>query len=371
MTCARSRARRVLLGVAVAAVGALAVPAGVAFADPPGPTDYRSSVVSIEPSTAAIAVDIVGGDSLVRLRAEPGTEVSILGYYGEPYVRILADGSVQQNRQSPSVAQNETRYGQGSVPAGTASEIAARLPEWEAIGRSGEFLWHDHRAHWMSPEAPPGARPGDVVSDQEIPLLVGGTEVSVRVVTVLQPAPSRVPVAGGAIVAGFTALMLLSSRRRQAWLLAVAGAAAAGVGWWEFRSIPADTGPSSLWVVLPAVAAVSGLLALPLGRTLASHALVLLGGLELAAWVYLRRDGLVRAILPTEAPGWLDRGVTAGAGVAAVVAVLAGGLALFRTPGPVAPEPAARPRAGAAGKPARARSRAPAASVATWGRKRK
>ncbi|MET0663722.1 MAG: hypothetical protein ABWZ42_11380, partial [Ilumatobacteraceae bacterium] len=42
-----------------------------AFADPAGPTDYRSEVVSVDPSTADIGVEIIGGDSFVQLTAQP------------------------------------------------------------------------------------------------------------------------------------------------------------------------------------------------------------------------------------------------------------------------------------------------------------
>ena len=85
---------------------------------------------------------------------------------------------------------------------------------------------------------------------------------------------------------------------------------------------------------------------------------MLLGGLELGAWVYLRRDGLARALLPTDAPYWLDRAVSAGAGVAAVVAVIAGGIGLFQLPGTAAPEPLIT----------RQRS---ASAVTTWGRQKR
>ena len=50
-----------------------------------------------------------------------------------------------------------------------------------------------------------------------------------------------------------------------------------------------------------------------------SYALVLLAALELAVWVWLRRDGAFRAVIPTDAPFWLDRGVMAATAVVAVV----------------------------------------------------
>ena len=85
-----------------------------------------------------------------------------------------------------------------------------------------------------------------------------------------------------------------------------------------------------MWWVLPAVAAGSALLALLLGRRQVSDALVALGAVELGVWFVLRRDGLTRAVLPTDAPFWLDRGVMAAAAVAAVVAGVGALVSMFR-----------------------------------------
>lgn len=378
--------RRVLL---VATALGVCSPAGLARADAAGPTDYESVVVSIEPATPAIDVEIIGGDSFVRLTVQPGTEVVVTGYFDEPYLRFAADGSVEQNRRSPTVQLNEDRYADSDVTVnvGTAGEVAARVPEWERVATGGTFVWHDHRSHWMARSAPPGKGPGDVVSDQILPVTVDGTPVSVRIVSTWQDEPSRISLWAGAVVAAFAAMILLSVRRRQAWLLALAAAAATGIGWWQYDSLPADTDPSNMWFVLPGIAAASALIALSFGRTLLSHALVLLGGLELAAWVYLRRDGMVRALLPTDAPYWLDRSVTAGAAVAAVAAAIAGGIALFRAPAVAAPPPASAKRSppkkspakkpaakkssgkGRSGKGSGSRSSA-STEVTTWGRRK-
>ena len=98
----------------VAAVAGLLVvlaPTGVVGADPPGPTDYETTVLGIEPATPAIQVTIIGGDSFVQLAVERGTEVLVPGYGGEPYIRFNSDGTVEENRQSPTWAQNRDRYG--------------------------------------------------------------------------------------------------------------------------------------------------------------------------------------------------------------------------------------------------------------------
>jgi hypothetical protein len=320
--------RRAVVGTIVGVVAVLGS-AGVAHADPAGPTDYASTVVGVDPATPTIDVRIVGGDSFVSLTAEPGTEVVVVGYDGEPYLRFRADGVVEENTRSPTLYQNRSRYGTTGTPA---DADAGAAPEWRAVASGGRYAWHDHRAHWMLRDEPTNAARGDQVGSGDIPLEVDGEPVTVSVAVTWEPSPSRVPLAAGAIVAVFVTLIILSSRRRLAWVLVVGGAAAAGIGYWQYRSLPSVTDPPRLWWLLPAVAALSGLLAVLLGRTLVSFALVLLGGIELAIWVVLRRDGMFRAILPTDAPYWLDRAVTAGAAVVAAFAVAIGGFALFRLP---------------------------------------
>jgi hypothetical protein len=94
--------------------------------------------------------------------------------------------------------------------------------------------------------------------------------------------------------------------------------------------LPSETGPLSVWWLLPAVAAASAALALVLGYRLLSYALVLLGAIELGAWVVIRRDGAFRALIPTDAPFWLDRGVLAAAATAAVMTGVAAAIGLYR-----------------------------------------
>jgi hypothetical protein len=59
---------------------------------------------------------------------------------------------------------------------------------------------------------------------------------------------------------------------------------------------------------------------------------VLLAAIQLALWVVLRRDGLTHSILPTDAPFWLDRGVTSAAAVVGALAAVGSLIAMFRTP---------------------------------------
>jgi hypothetical protein len=200
------------------------------------------------------------------------------------------------------------------------------------VATDGTYAWHDHRAHWMSTQRPVGFRPGEQVQSSTVPLVVNGAPVEVAVSTTWLPEPSRLPLAIGAVVGGVLVLLALLRRRRSAYVLLAATVAAGAIGWWQYRSLPAQTGPLAVWWVLPAVAAVSTLVALLLGRRLVSYALLLLAAMELAVWVWLRRDGAFRALIPTNAPYWLDRGVMAATAVVALAAAIGAAVGMFRAP---------------------------------------
>ncbi len=323
--------RRVSLLATVLAVLGLVAPGGVAHADPAEPTDYRSQVVAVEPPTDSIEVAIVGGDSFVELTVAPGTEVTVIGYQSEPFLRFLPDGTVERNERSPSVYLSLDRMGGATIPPHADASLP---PSWKPIGTGGRYAWHDHRSHWMAPSPPDGARPGDRIQEGVIPLAIDGAAVSVTVETDWLPKPSPAPLYVGAAIAGIAALGALVARRRLALPLLVTALAAAGIGGWQYRSLPDETGPLLVWWLLPAIAAGSALAALLLGRRLVASALLILAGLELAVWVFVRRKAAFRAIIPTDAPFWLDRGVLAAVAVMAVAATVAGVVGLLRATAP-------------------------------------
>jgi hypothetical protein len=318
--------KRPLAAVAIVAV-LVAVPAGSVAADPAGPTDYRTTVVSVTPPTDGIEVDVIGGDSFLQLTVAPGVDVVVLGYQQEPYLHFRSDGIVEENERSPATYLNADRYGGGDVPAGADATLP---PTWRQVASHGRYAWHDHRAHRMDPNPPQEAVPGTPIQEATVPVQVDGVPVEIAVRTVWLPAPSRVPLAVGAAVGLALVLLTVVLRRRLAWALLVVAAAAAGIGWWQYTSLPVETGPRLVWWLLPVLAAVCIVVALALGWRLLSFALVVLAALQLALWVIVRRHGAVRAIIPTDAPFWLDRGVMAATLVVAVIAAIGAAVAMFR-----------------------------------------
>ena len=169
-----------------------------ALADSAGPTDYSSEVVAVDPPTPSIAVSIVGGDSFVVFRVDPGVEVEIPGYENEPYLRFAADGAVYENRRSPATYINGSRYGGGTIPDGASADAE---PDWAEVAApgSGEYAWHDHRAHRMQTGDPVGAKRGDRILDEVLPVVVDGVAVDVRIESTWMPAPSRWPTVLGTV----------------------------------------------------------------------------------------------------------------------------------------------------------------------------
>jgi hypothetical protein len=333
---ARQRARRLIIGVlaGLALAGAAASPV---LADPPGPTDYQSEVRSVEPETPTIEVGIVGGDSFVELRVEPGVEAMVIGYEGEDYLWFRPDGVVLENQNSPATYLNASRYGNEGVPATARADAD---PTWEQVATGGSWAWHDHRAHWMQSARPFGLEAGDQILEAVIPIVVDGETVEVTVISTWQPAPSPLAMWLGVVAGlcvGVGAWFLRGGR-----IPAIAASVplvvlVVAVGAAQYLSLPSATDPRPIWIVLPLIAAVSaaaGLLLAVRGMRFAADAAILLVGVELAVWGFMKRDGLGAAIVPTDAPFWLDRFTTAAALVGGVMLVAIAVWSLFAVPAP-------------------------------------
>jgi hypothetical protein len=295
----------------------LPLSAGTALADPPGPTDYRTRVVEMEPPVEGFEVSVIGGDSFIHLASEGGLTIEVIGYGGEPYLRFLPDGTVQENERSPARYVNEDRYAVVDVPD-TASARAE--PVWQVVGTDGSYAWHDHRTHWMNPQHPPFAEPGDQILEGVIPLIVDGAEVDVTLVSVWEEMsfPWSVPL--GAVLGLIAGVVVVRDGRLRAAAMATTALALAAlaVSLVAFTSVPAETAPSVLLWIAPLMAAVLSVPAVrrpPDGATTDWNAtaptLLLISALELVIWAVVRWGWMFAAILPTDLPYWVDRGVVA------------------------------------------------------------
>ncbi|MEY2969060.1 MAG: hypothetical protein RIQ64_1687 [Actinomycetota bacterium] len=220
----------------ILALGFIAVvPPSAASADPAQPSNTESVVESVEPSTDAARVDIVGGDAFVRLRVARGHTVELRGYYDEPYVRVADDGTVSVNETSDTFRISKSRYGAGTtIDDGGSASIDE---SWVVSSTNGTYLWHDHRVHWMSPTTPRAIDGSGLVQQWSIPITVDGRATLVSGSLYLRDAPGAwwwllaVP----ALVVGYALSRRIAPRE-----LAAAGAVFAVIGAFMFWGLPSQ-----------------------------------------------------------------------------------------------------------------------------------
>jgi hypothetical protein len=168
---------RILLASAVAIV-MLSLPALAAAHK--GSANYRSTVRSLAPSVPGVDVQVINYDDRLLLVNKTGREVEVRGYEGEPYFRVLGNGTVQVNKRSESYYLNLDRFGDIELPPEARNNAP---PRWDTIDRTGRFEWHDHRIHYMSKSLPNQVTDKDErtkIFDWKVPLDVDGRRVLVK-----------------------------------------------------------------------------------------------------------------------------------------------------------------------------------------------
>ena len=194
----------------VAVVSALVVAAPSTALAHTGNPNYRSIVHGITPALPGVSVSVLGYDNELQLINRSGKDVTVLGYDGEPYARVLANGTVEQNRNSPATYLNEDRLGDTPVPA---FANAKKAPSWQVLDKTGRFIWHDHRMHWMGEGDPPQltdkSKETVIYDNWQIPISIGGTKGEVTGTL------KWVPLDGGGLplgaIFGFAALIIVLS----------------------------------------------------------------------------------------------------------------------------------------------------------------
>jgi len=141
-----------------------------------GNANFRSEIDSVRPAVPGVSFEVIGYDADMEMIVRQGHEVTIYGYEGEPYARVLRDGTVQKNQRSPATYLNTDRFGETTVPK---SADAQAPPLWKTVADSGTLRWHDHRMHYMATDTPPQVKDESrrtKVFDYEIPLRIDGQE---------------------------------------------------------------------------------------------------------------------------------------------------------------------------------------------------
>jgi hypothetical protein len=205
--------RALALGVAAAL---LAAPVAGAHQGNP---NYRSIVDAVTPAVPGLKLQVLNYDDRFEMTNRSSQTVTVQGYNGEPYARVLANGTVELNVRSPAYYLNDDRYADVKVPASADPKAA---PQWKVIDRTGSVQWHDHRMHWMSRGLPPQVKDKSKrtkVFDYSIPLQVGSRPGSIKGTLVWQPEsggpPAAMFVGLGVLAAVAIAAVAVVRRRRR------------------------------------------------------------------------------------------------------------------------------------------------------------
>ena len=219
--------KRKLLGAAMLAATVLG-PAQPAFAhggNGGAASDYLIEVTGFEGDPTGVEVHPVELGDRMELVRTTASKVEIVGYDGEPYLRLEEDG-VFENFNSPSHYTNLDRFARTATPPTATSTVD---PDWVKLSDGNSVRWHDHRTHWMDPTPRQDVRDNPDVERVIFPanrveLVVDGKPVTAIVRVTWLPPPSRTAwlvFTSVAVCALLAALVLVPSLRRFAPTMSV------------------------------------------------------------------------------------------------------------------------------------------------------
>jgi len=184
-----------------------------------GNPNFRSIFNGLSTPLPGVNVQVIGYDSLYELRSSAGQPVTIYGYDGEPYSRILPDGTVQQNTNSPAVYLNNDEFGTAPVPA-HAHKGAPVV--WKTVDKTATITWHDHRMHYIGTGKPPkvtDTHKKTKIFDYKIPIAEGSTKSDITgTLFWVGPAGGGFPVGAGiafAVILLGSGVLVVTVRRRR------------------------------------------------------------------------------------------------------------------------------------------------------------
>jgi hypothetical protein len=185
--------------LAPAAALLLALSATPALAHEGNP-HYRSVVREIVPPTDGLSAQVLEHDDALLVVNDSDRTVVVVGPDGQPYARLLGDGTVQVNSESSIVRGNLSDDDAAAKPRLYASVTllahgdeqhappdaggAAHAPHahdhpiaWSTLDRTGRLQWHDPRIKYRAQPVPPQVTDESQetkVKDWRVPLVVGG-----------------------------------------------------------------------------------------------------------------------------------------------------------------------------------------------------
>jgi hypothetical protein len=238
-------------------------------------SDYRIRITGFDGDASGVHLQVIELGKRLQIQRGSAADVMILGYSGEPYLHLDADG-VFENTNSPAYYLNLDRFASANPPA---SASATATPAWTMLSSGTSVKWHDHRAHWMSntPRADVLADPDVervIFPAQRIEMIIDGKSVAAVIEVTWLPTPDQYIWLAAAALLGLAVAAVFVLRPGTAKLLpfvAFAGAVASllGQGTSPFRHVVGAAAivlavvavRAARWQIGAASAAVAGVLA--------------------------------------------------------------------------------------------------------------
>ncbi|MEP6625983.1 MAG: hypothetical protein ABJC79_16160 [Acidimicrobiia bacterium] len=184
-------------------------PAGAHGVNGPPASNFATRLDGVVPATPTTEISLAPDRESVSLQVIGQARVVVLGYRGEPYLRIDAHGA-WENRSSPAVALNRSR-----IPGNMRPVDHIASPRWVRISTHPSATWHDHRTHWMGGTTPPSVRNdpdhGHTITTWSIPLRIDDRAAAIDGAIEWRPPPAAWP--WWALAAALVAAALFASRR--------------------------------------------------------------------------------------------------------------------------------------------------------------
>ena len=261
-------------------------------------TNWRSNNVRLSEPYPGISVAVTEMGDQVELRNQSEHTVVVLGYSGEPYLRIT-NGGVQVNAKSPAAFINRSENAPSSIPQ--RFDVRA-VPRWFMASKQGRFSWHDHRAHH-------GTRTASDGRQWHIPLLI--EQRKIEIVGQYQYAKPDAPFGAmvGLAFAGALAGFAIIAARRNAVVITLltiltASAVIQLIAQWNISSQPfADRlGVFAYGMTTILAAAVAALVVRARGADRSAPTLLFCAVAVLVCGGFAKLDWLTHSWLPTTLP---------------------------------------------------------------------
>jgi hypothetical protein len=301
------------------------VPASAHIAGSGGsPSNHQVTVTGIRPAVPTVGVTVGVGGQWVRVTNQGAAEIIILGYRGEPFLRLSSD-RVEANQLSSTAAET------GQIPGAPVPADSSTEPRWVQLRDGDSATWTDNR---IDPESQGDAQrqPQRASRSWELPLVVDGRQVAVLGTWERVPPPSPWP---WLAALGLLAAVVAAIGWRRNWHRPMAAVIAGGILAFVLHLLgtgfaPQQGGPVFGWIGVAAVAAFSmviGAVAVhsTLRRSESAPDRVITVGIMVLLLAATDISVLWNSQLPFAGPAVLDRSLTAITYATALGLLVAGG----------------------------------------------